>query len=269
MAGLTDSLLGGGDASTTKVDAQPTVSLTDSLLSQSKPETPVSASTAFTSPIDPASNRASFVRGLKDILDTGAEGLASGTSYLANKILPESLAKPIRQSAEQTIATDKTERDTYDKANPPSESILPTSGEFSRMTGQAIGTLPLTPVKAFQAIKGAMGALPTISSIGQKAAAPLINRLGASTITGGLAGAEFGALTSSTNEDSLAENTGKGLITGAIAGPAITAVSATAKNILPVARNMWANVQINKLAQSANMEPQAVKNIIGILENAG
>jgi hypothetical protein len=32
---------------------------------------------------------------------------------------------------------------------------------------------------------------------------------------------------------------------------------------------MWANININKLAESSNMEPSAVKNIISILENAG
>jgi hypothetical protein len=266
MASLTDSLLGG--SSTSLVEDAPGHSLTDNLLT-SKKDDRSSASTTSASPINPAANRASLVRGLKDILDTGAHGLARGTSAIADKILPEGLAAPIRKSMEDTIATDTAERNAYDQANPKSEGILPTTGEVSRMAGQVVGTLPLTPVKAFQAIKGAMGALPTVAATGQRVAAPIINRLGASAVTGGLAGGEYGALTSSTNEDSLLENTTKGLITGAIAGPAITGAAALGKGALPTLRNMWANVQINKLAQNAGLESSAVKNIIAIAENAG
>src|SRR6266496_1561052 len=74
-----------------------------------------------------------ILRGAKDVLDTGAHGLARLTSYAADKILPESLAGPIRSSKDETIAADKAARDQYDLQNPSSEGFLPTAEGAGRI----------------------------------------------------------------------------------------------------------------------------------------
>lgn len=161
------------------------------------------------------------LRGAKDVLDTGAEVLAKGTSYVADKLLPESLSAPIRESAESSIEENKKGRDAFNKEYPPSEGILPTAAEAGRITGQVAATLPVMPTKAFGAIQSAAGALPTVMASGQKVAAPLLNRLTAAAGSGALGGAVLGAATSSSNDKSLAENVGEGALAGAIGGPLI------------------------------------------------
>lgn len=256
---ISDLILGDNNAK--PVEQVP--SIADTILNIPKKEDIPKAVEQFNIEKLAATNRSAFVRGLRDVLDTATHGLARSTSAVADTILPEKLSGPIRRSKEELLTSDKAERDTYNTANP-SEGILPTSAEVGRMTGQLIATAPLLPVRAFQAIRGAMGALPIAGK-----AAPFLNRATSSVLEGGLGGAEYGALTSSTNENSTAENVGEGLITGAIAGPVLTAAATVGQKALPTIRNMWANVQINKLAHNANMEPAVVKNIINILENSG
>lgn len=171
------------------------------------------------------------LRGAKDVLDTGAEALAKGTSYVANKVLPTSLSAPIQQSANELSASDKAARETYTKEYPPSEGIIPNSTEVGRVGGQIAATLPVMPMRAIGAINNAAGALPTVLATGQKIAAPLINRLGAAAGTGALGGAVLGATTSSTNDKSLAENVGEGSISGAIGGPLVAGAAQLGKSV--------------------------------------
>jgi hypothetical protein len=162
-----------------------------------------------------------IMRGAKDVLDTGAHGLANATSYVAGKLLPEEYAKPIQQSAADTIAKDKMSSAEYEKeyGNSPAANV-------GRIGGQILATSPLMPVKAFSAIDAAAGALPVAGK-----AAPLINRLGAAVGKGATGGAIYGAATSSQNDKSLAENVGEGAITGALTGPAVEAAAGAAKGI--------------------------------------
>lgn len=164
------------------------------------------------------------LRGGKNVLDTGAHALAKGTSYLADKILPEELALPIRQSTEQTISTDKSARDQFDSEYKDSVAV-----DIGRVGGQIAATLPIMPAKAFQAIAAGAKALPTMLATGEKIAAPLANRLVSAAGQGALGGAVLNTATSSTNDKSLAENVGEGVVTGGIGGPLLTGIAAGGK----------------------------------------
>lgn len=168
----------------------------------------------------------SVLRGGKDVLDTGAHGLQNATTYVADKILPESIASPIRKSVEESQAADKAGIANYDKEY---GSNLPMN--IGRVGGQIIASAPLMPAKPFQAIDTATGALPALNAAGAKVVAPIANRLIAASGKGALGGAEFGAATASTNDKSLAENVGENTIGGAIGGPLIAAAGASGKKI--------------------------------------
>lgn len=255
MGNLTDTILGGQSVATT--DAAPTLS--DTVLSTPNAKLP-DAVKQFDLQADQAKSRSSFVKGMKDILNTAA----TGVGYIDKTINPKN--EPLYDKLQSDI---KSENDEYDKANPPSTGLLPTSPEVQRTLGQTVATLPLMPVRAFGAINGLMGAAPRIAVTGEKLAAPFVNRAAASAVTGGLGGAQFGAMSNSANDEGLLRNTGKGLITGFIAGPVLTGISDVAQKTLPTLKSMWANIQLNKMAEASNMVPAAVKKVIGYLQNAG
>lgn len=157
------------------------------------------------------------LRGNKDVIDTGAEGLAKGTSAIADKILPEDLATPIRQSKDTMLAENKTARDLYNKEYPSTEGFIPSAAEFGRVAGNITGSLPLMPTKIMGAIDTAAGALPTLAG----KAAPFVNRLMAASGKGAVGGGIIEGLSSSKNDKSLAENIGTGLLSGALGGPIV------------------------------------------------
>lgn len=164
------------------------------------------------------------IRGAKDVLDTGAHGLASATSAVADRILPEEYAAKIRTSKDEALASDKTARDQYDK-----EYGDTTSASLGRLGGQIAATIPVMPTKLIQGVNAAAGALPTVSATGVKVAAPLINRLRASVGAGAIGGATLGASTSSVNDKSIGENVGEGLVSGAIGGPLVVGAAQVGK----------------------------------------
>lgn len=167
-----------------------------------------------------------LVRGAKDVLDTGAHGLANAVSYAADKILPEQLAAPIQQSAQDSIGQDIAARNEFNKeyANSPAADI-------GRIGGQIAATIPMMPTKIMGGVDAALNATPTIAATGAKIAAPLINRLGSAVVKGGIGGGIFGGATSSQNDKSLAENVGENAITGAIGGPIVEGAAGAAKKI--------------------------------------
>lgn len=173
----------------------------------------------------------STLRGLKDIVDTGAEGLSSGVSAIADKVLPESLAGPIRQSAKDVSTDNKSSQAQYNSEYPPSEGLMPNVTDVGRAVGQIAGTAPLMPTKIFQGIRAAAGALPTVLSTGEKVAAPFVKRAIAATGVGAVGGGVLGAATNSTNDEGLASNVGKGIVTGGIGGPLVTGAGDLAKGI--------------------------------------
>lgn len=173
----------------------------------------------------------SVLRGAKDVLDTGAHGLANAASYVADKVLPENLASDIKSSAAKTILEDTQARNEYDKQYPASNNLLPNLTDVGRFGGQIAATAPLMPAKAFEGIAAAAKALPTVSASGAKIAAPLVNRLTAAAGQGALGGSVFNAATSSTNNKSLAENVGEGALTGGLAGPLVVGAFGAGKGL--------------------------------------
>lgn len=167
-----------------------------------------------------------LLRGGKDVLDTGAHGLARVTSAIGDAILPESLAGPIRKSKDEVLAADKADNEQFEK-----EYGDTTSVGLGRLGGQIAATAPLMPTKLIQGVNAVTGALPTISVTGARMAAPLVNRLRAAIGTGGIGGATLGAATSSTNDSSLGENIGEGLVSGAIGGPLVAGASQAGKSL--------------------------------------
>ena len=261
MGSLTDQVLGGQSDSKYTVTVNPTnsppASLADTVLSTPADKVP-DAVQQFDLQKDQAKNRAAFVHGLSSVLNTVGQGIG----YLDKTFIPGGEQRA--QAFNDRVAK---ENKDYETANPPGSGF--NNQDISNFVGQVVATAPLMPVKAFTAVSRFMGALPTVAATGEKIAAPLINRLGAATVTGAAGGAEYGALTSSSNDEGVLANTGKGLIMGALAAPLLTVGSDVAQKALPTVKNLWANVQINKIAKDANMEPAAVKNVLSILQNAG
>lgn len=211
-----------------------------------------------------ASNRQSFVQGLRDVLNTGAHGLGYATEAVANTLLPQSISQPIQQSVENMVAADQAQDAQYSATNPNAKGT-----DISRTLGQVAATLPLAPIKAIQYFKSAVGALPTVASTGAEIAAPLINRLAGAIGEGAAGGGVYGGATASSNDNSTLSNIGEGVISGAVAGPVLHSVGEAASNAIPTIQSLWAKVNVNKLAQNAGVEPAVAKNVIGILGDAG
>lgn len=187
------------------------------------------------------------IQGLKDV----PNAIETGIRHFA-------ITDAGKQKAEETKQRIQNENETFKQRNKGEESTL------GRTAGQAIATLPVTPIGELEAAGGlAAKAIPQIVK------GPLINKLGSVVATGGLAGGEFGALTSTSNNQSLASNVGSGLITGAIIAPVVAGSGAAVGKAVNAGKSLWEYVDVNKLASAANMNPASVKDVITHLDNAG
>lgn len=150
------------------------------------------------------------------------------------------------------------------KKNP---SIAKDIGEIG---GEIAATAPLIPAKLLQGANVLFRAGPTILASGEKIAAPIVNRIAALGGQGAITGTEFNALTKSARPDkSLPVDLAEGLATGAVGGPiAHGAVNATSR-VLTGVKNLWANIQISRLANGTGIDASAAKRIINRLEEAG
>jgi hypothetical protein len=138
-----------------------------------------------------------------------------------------------------------------------------------RLLGQVAVTAPMLPAKVITGIKGAFGALPIVTQAGERIAAPWLNRMGASVAVGGLGGAEYGATTSSQNNNGALRNTLEGAVTGAVAGPVLTQIGMALKGLPAAAAKMWVNVDVRQIAESAGIDLASAKNVIERLADAG
>lgn len=159
-----------------------------------------------------------LIRGVTDVLATGGKGVA----YLDKLLLPggDERSKKYNEAIEAA-------KKEYEKQYGES-----TAASVGRIGGQTLATAPVIGVTLpTTGIAAGVGALPTVSATGARIAAPLANRLAASSITGALGGAEFGGLTQAATDESLPESVGKGAITGAIGGPLLTGAASAAKGL--------------------------------------
>lgn len=145
------------------------------------------------------------------------------------------------------------------------ESAGPGS-DIGRFAGQVLATAPFAITKPFQA---AFRALPTINTLGETVAPPLINKLASSVAQGATSGAAFGAGTSSTNDEGLAANVGKGTILGAIAGPVGAAAGYAGNKTIDAAKDIWKHVNTDALARLNGIDTNAAIKIVQKLEAAG
>lgn len=197
------------------------------------------------------------IRGGKDVVDTLAEGLATGTSYLADNYTNPAVAAKIKKSKDDAIQADVESRDQFNK-----ELGNSRAASLSRVGGQIAATAPLLPERLMIGAAGAVRALPTVGS----GAAPLTNRLIAGAAKGAIAGGEFGALTNSANDRGLLENVTEGAGSGAVGGPIFTSAGIAGRAILDKA---WNEIGAGTIARSQGLPYTAVKNIIERLKEAG
>ena len=192
-------------------------------------------------------------RGVMDVLDTGARGIGAVDELVSSGGKARNEAFKTRAKAEEAAYDATVDKDSID---------------WGRMGGQALATAPLVPAKAVQAINIGARALPTVLATGQKVAAPLVNRIGAAIGTGALGGAVYGGATAGVDKP-IAPSVGEGLITGALAGPVATLAGATAGKLVNMTKTAWDNLNIGKLATANGIEPNAAKNVIERLGDAG
>lgn len=217
---------------------------------------------------DKAKMRSSFESagaGLKQGALDVATSIGQGASFIANKI-PNLLPSDEKNKAkyDEDLEALKKSRDAYN-ANYAGDR----DANIGRFVGQTAATAPLIPGKVIQGVNAGLRALPTTLATGEKVAAPVLNRLGASAASGGVAGAVYGAATSSTNDESLASNVGTGLITGSIAGPAIMAGGSLASKVVNAAKAGWEHVNIETLARASGLSASSTKDIVERLKSTG
>ena len=175
---------------------------------------PKQAGTWLTTPINPDLHaEAGIVRGIRDVLDTGAHGLASAVSA----IVPESGI-----DVDAIRANDKAVRDAWEAQHGQS-----TAAGIGRLGGQYIATAG--PVGAAARLLGAAGSAAVNPAVGAAArfltgATPAASTTGRAVqlgVTGAGTGASQAALTSSGYDEPTADQIGTGAATGAILGPVI------------------------------------------------
>ncbi len=146
----------------------------------------------------------------------------------------------------------------------------PIASEIGNIGGQIAATAPLIPARLMQGANVVARALPTVLQTGEKIAAPLVNRIAGLSIQGGIAGGEFNAATHSARPDtSLPVDIAEGAATGAIAGPLAHGTVVGMSKALAAVGNTWANLSVSKLANEVGIPPNAAKNIIDLLQQAG
>lgn len=196
-----------------------------------------------------------------DVVTTVATG-ANTASKKLRQTFP-SLENELDTQRDKELIELQNQSKTFSAQNPD------TNASIGRFLGQTAATLPFVPAKVIKGVNSAFNALPTIGASGEKVAAPLVNRLGASVATGGIVGGEYGALTSSTNDKGILSNTAEGVITGALTGPVVTAAGAGFNKLAIKGVDSWKNINVNTLVNNTGMPASAVKNIIQSLEDAG
>jgi hypothetical protein len=197
-----------------------------------------------------------FTQGVNDVLNTVGKGIG----YVDRK-----LALGGEERAANFDKRVVKEQEDYKNTYPDS-----TTADIGRIGGQIAATAPLVPARIMQGANVVARALPTMLSSGEKIAAPLINRVGAMGLQGGIAGGEFNALTNSARpETSLPVDIGIGAATGVVAGPLTHGAVVGISKALSAMGNSWANLSVSRLANEVGMPPSAAKNIIGSLKDAG
>ena len=151
------------------------------------------------------------LRGVRDLIDTGAHGLASAVNLIPG----------VNVDVDTLRANDKADRDAWEKAHGNS-----TAASGGRLFGQTVPTIAplaavgrglsaaanLLPESVAPALRLLMGTTPADSTIG---------RTGQLAIQGAATGGTQAGLTSSASDLPVGDQVAQGTITGAAAGPVI------------------------------------------------
>jgi hypothetical protein len=183
-------------------------------------------------------------QGIKDIPATGAQ-LIGAADRAISKVLPTEGAK---------------RADEYEARLKAENAKLPTDNtafDVGRMGGQALATAPLMPVKAFQAINAGAKAIP------------YVGKLAGIVGSGALAGGVFGAATNSANDEGLASNVGTNALYGAAAGPVAEVGAKVAGKAVSGVKSLIDNVKIQRMLEGSGISPEAAKNTLARLTDAG
>ena len=176
---------------------------------------PKQAGTWLTTPVNPDDlhAEAGLVRGVRDVLDTGAHGIASA----AAAVLPDSLAPDV----DAMRANDKAQRDAWEAQHGNS-----TAASLGRLGGQYLATAGPIGIAGRAVAAGAGMIGPTVQAAarfltGAAPAETFLPRAAQLALTGAGTGASQAALTSGGYDDSTVGQIGTGAATGAVLGPII------------------------------------------------
>lgn len=194
-------------------------------------------------------------KGAEDVINTVGQGIG----YI-DETVTEGGAKRRMSFGERVKAENKKYEEKYG-----SDPVA----QAGRITGQIATSAPLVPGRLLQATDVALGAAPVITASGMKVSAPIINRTLSSSVKGAEGGGLFALTTQAGSEKPLGENVQEGIITGAIGGPVVMMGSATAGKVVNSLQDLWAAVNVNRLAASSGLPASSVKKVIKHLEDAG
>lgn len=262
---LTDLYLGGGSnsAPVTTQSQESTTPLTDTYLTSKEDLTHPSQSE----------------KGILDNLKSVGSGALQGGSDVINTVgqgigwLDKTVSKLIgaNDGEERSDAFSK----RVDKENEDFTSQHGDDGfaQVGRIGGQIAATAPLTPVRAIQGIRAAVGALPTMLSTGEKIAAPIFNRLLGASGAGAVGGGTYGAATSSTDPEKgilpVAKNAAIQAVGGAVGGPLMEQAGGAIAKLPGAVRAGMNKAAGNVAAHSAGVNPKAARQVLTELENEG
>lgn len=204
---------------------------------------------------------AGVVRGVFDVTDTIGKGIGYVDKTVGSLLgVGDQSTKRAEEFNKRVGAQQSQFEKDYADSN---------EASVGRIGGQALATAPFVPGRVIQGVSVGMKSLPTVLATGERIAAPLVNRLGAATTIGAIAGAESGLLTSGSNDKSVSENIGQGALYGAVGGPLVAAGGAVLSKVGQSISNMLGNRTINNLAKESGIDPGAVRNILARLDDAG
>ena len=179
------------------------------------------------------------LRGVRDLIDTGAHGLASAVNLIPG----------VNVDIDTLRANDKADRDAWEKAHGNS-----TAASGGRLFGQTVPTIAplaavgrglsaaanLLPDTVAPALRLLMGTTPADSTIG---------RAGQLAIQGAATGGTQAGLTSSASDLPVGDQVAQGAITGAAAGPVIGGLTKT----VDLARGFYGGIrpEVAALADTA------------------
>lgn len=200
------------------------------------------------------------IRGAKTVLDTAAEGLGAGASFIADKTLPESWANAIRSSHEDTVRMDREAQDSWNR-----EYGDQPVAKLGELAGEIGATAPLLGSRLVTSAGKGIGAMVPGARVAEGVAQSGLSKIAQAGATGALQGAGFNALTSSRRDEPLWQQVAEGALGGAAIGGGLQAAGTLGKGV--VNKLVGADKTTKALAEAA--ERQGIKLRGSQVSNSG